>query len=163
MEAKRATILGLSISTRILGYAVVRDHELLAWGVKSFAGAWSGAKQQAIIGFCKKMLHDYGVSGIALKHQHPSRMSCGMGIVCNKLTALVAVLGITLCSLTIREIKVFCSGTDKGKRDVVEAYAKEQYPEYFVNLHTNSEYMKRYYGKLFEAVVCALMADDKEE
>lgn len=159
MEAKRTTILGLSISTRIVGYVVLRDHELLTWGVKSFTGAWSEAKRKEIIGFCKSMLHDYAVTGIALKSIHPSRMSCGMGVVCTQLTALVVTLGIAICSLTIQEIKMFCCGTDRGKREVVEVFAREQYPEYFGNLNTDSEYMNRYYGKLFEALVCAMMVE----
>lgn len=162
MEAKRATILGLSFGNRFVGYAVARDHELLEWGVKNFRGSWSKAKQKEIWTFCQGLIQLHMATGIAIKISHPSRMPCGMGEVCKKLTALVAVLGITACFITIQEIKIFCSGTDKGKRDVVETYAKEQYPEYFGNLNTNSEYMKRYYGKLFEAVVCALMFNEKE-
>lgn len=147
------TVLGISIGTRYVGIALMRNRHLIDCQVKPFPDPWSNAKQAQIIAFLDKYLITHGVQILALKSVCAARSSSGLLDLEREFIILIADYEIDIHQYGIEEIKRLCNG--QANKSGLAAYLSWIYPHLYLAYRKEKGRHKEYYTKMFEAVAVA--------
>lgn len=154
-------ILGISLSTRLMGTAILYDGELSVFRVRTFYGAWNRQKRDNMIRTIKKTVEGHGIHMIALKIPKVPHRSQRIHDLVTDIRQISEELNIKLTICTISCLLKNNEDNKGGnKQDLVQAIIA-RYPNYnqlasFSAKDRNSG--TAYHIKLFEAIVCAEMA-----
>lgn len=144
-------MLGISLGSRSIGIALMRNGKLVDWQVKSFTDAMNEQKLHFIAGSLMKVVREHGVASVVLKL--PLAYEVHINIVTLKKHLLKAfnAKDITVECCTLRDIKTALSKTVCNKQELATCMVA-LYPELrFVYLQEQKA-RNCYYLKLFEAV-----------
>lgn len=144
-------ILGISLSTRIVGMAILENTSLVEYQVKLFKEGWSLEKLERIIACLFTFANEYAVTRIACltpyrHHQTPETMQ-----VLQKLKQACRQKNLTI---TYYPAKALCrlSESSRAKKKALMHGLCLLYPELTIAEKRELRNRKRYYAKLFEAV-----------
>jgi RNase H-fold protein (predicted Holliday junction resolvase) len=148
-----ATILGISLGTRVIGIGVMRDGELMYNRVRTFRSRWSKDKEKAIHGFITRLIEYYSVNYVALKTPDPIKSS-------NRLDDLSEILKqviqkkIDLYSYSLPTVNLGLAIKSRNKNAFMEQIA-ERYPELRKIYLKEVNNRHSYYERMFEAIAIA--------
>lgn len=156
---KARTILGISLGTRSIGIAIIKNRQLNDCRIKTFPEKWSERKQKRIVTFLSSVLHGYHIQTLAIKLPHPirgSRWLCGL---LTEIQSIASRLHIDVHIYYIEDIKWLCN--EVGNKKELGEYIVQLYPEVRYEYEKDKNDKHGYYIKLFEAIASAHLSVDK--
>jgi len=161
MEASTA-ILGVSPGTRTMGLAVLRRGELIEWRVKTFKGNWSKEKRDYILGTIKRMCDYFQVTAIAVKKVDPLRSSTPLNVLTAHLIAHAQRNGMPIAAYSLPELSALSGAKQRNMHGAIAELTLDAYPEVRREYLKEKNNKRKYYFKMFEAILCAHMSHRKE-
>jgi len=153
------TILGIDPGTRFTGIAVLRNRKLVEYQVKTYLGAWSPKKLQAIIIMLAAVIERYGIRDVAVTVPDSLPDSLGFTQLIGSINALCDRKGIRPYYSTLSDLKAkYCGGKGNNK-DLMAAIALK-YPELVLEYRKEEKNKEGYYHKVFEAVAAAALLSE---
>ncbi len=158
------TILGISLGTRSIGVAVLKDGVLLDWKIQCFKHPWNKRKCMLITGTIAKQLVHYEPQFLGLKiptQAHPSR---NISMLLRAIENACELRGIAVqhCSLANLKSWVGCAS-----KSMLMLGLLNRYPELTECYRKELRQKSGYYSKVFEAVGAATcyasMSQDGEQ
>ena len=149
-----ATILGISLGTKLTGVAIIRDAELIDYRVKAFKQRWSKGKQQHILMSIGKLLEYYNVTHVSVKTPDPLRSSKQLNQLTKKLELFLQRRNVVVHMYSIVTAKLGMGIKAQNKNDfmyqIAERYSelRKKYLKEINNRHSYNE-------KMFEAIAVA--------
>lgn len=151
---QKDTVLGLSVGTKLMGLAYVRNGILEDWQVKTFDGKWNRNKQKAIVRVVDRHIERYGIKKVILKVPGSCRSSPAVHALTQALICLCERKSIPVSTCTINRLKDMCEVNNKT--ELMQA-TLVHFPELTYLLAKTRETQKIYYVKIFEAVLATLL------
>jgi hypothetical protein len=161
--AAPSVILGISTDTRTVGLAVLRNGELIDWRVKTFKGVWSKEKLNTILRRVETVLEYYAVTAIATVKADALKESRQQQIFAAELGELAIRKGLRIYGYTIHDLRNASGGRYKNQRKCIADYVLDKYPIVRHEYLKERNNKRQYYFKMFEAVLCAHLANIKEQ
>jgi hypothetical protein len=146
-------VLGISISTRRNGIAVVEGNELKAALIRSRCERWSPQKIHYFIRIYKRYIRLYGVTTVVIKIPRPSHFSLALKQLIQAVDEYVKKQGCLIAYTTIEEIKQRVPSIKN--RNELRKFAVSQYPELINELNKDRRNRQPYYMRMFEATIIA--------
>jgi hypothetical protein len=150
-------ILGISIGTRTMGMAMIKDDLLCEWRIKSLQGAWSNRKLKLTLKYIERYIYNHEVACIALKAPHHSRSSKGLRQISSGIQTIADKHGLSIACYSIEELKLFCNTGSSTNKITLRNYVVEQYPHLAYEFNRELIIKNPYYDKVFAAIVAAKM------
>jgi len=149
-------VLGISLNSRIIGTAVIREQVLVDYSVKLFKQRWSIYKSQEILESVEKQINDYGITSIALTIPYEHYESEETKALIIRIKSYCQAQKINLLSYHPKTFHAFCPEA-KAKKKGLMKYLVGRYPELGIPYKRELRNRQRYYHKLFEAVAAATL------
>jgi RNase H-fold protein (predicted Holliday junction resolvase) len=150
-------VLGISIGTRNVGMAVIKQRKLRDHRIRTFRGKWTTAKCEQITDTIEAIIKRDKITDIALKVPKPSHCSENLEELIDGIRELSDWFGIQIYVFTLPTIKAAYSADGKGTKQVIFAALVERYPQ-LSGKTGSSERSRAYCSKVFEAIVSAELA-----
>jgi RNase H-fold protein (predicted Holliday junction resolvase) len=148
-------ILGISLSRRSVGMALLSYGSLIRWNVQTFQRVDGKDRNRAVIHAIQQFVTKYPVSVVAIKV--PDRLE--------RYAQLVKLMGginvalerqkVTCCFYTLNEVKQFYSEDIRINKQALMQFVLEKYSVLHSAYRTGRDKNKQYYMKIFEAVAVA--------
>ena len=156
MQPKGHTILGISPGTRHLGYAVLKDRELIEWRLKTFRGEWSKEKLQKMLRFIEHEICKYEPNVIALKIPHPKRSSPALNELVKAIQHLAKIYQIEVMLFCIEDLVRLSKDGRQTKKGLID-HLTSNYPSLLNECKKDTNNPKGKYEKVFEAVAAIMV------
>lgn len=154
--AKEA-VLGISLGTRRLGIAIVRNDRLIHFQIQTFPGIWSDKKLRYILSAISGHVQRHTIGGIVVKIPDTLPTSKAFNQLIGSLNILSEDMRVKTRYYTLSDLKIAHAGAEKTSRKwLIESIVK-QHPELLPEYHKEHRNKEAYYYKMFEAVLCAHM------
>ncbi|HYV94625.1 MAG TPA: hypothetical protein VE978_22820 [Chitinophagales bacterium] len=144
-------ILGISPGTRIIGIAVLRNGELIDYGVKCFKERWTQTKKRSLLSNVDKLMEYYGVTVVAIKSCDPTRSSQQLELLSKEIVKVCESKKITVYSYGNATLKLSL-GIKSRNKNALMAEIAELYPELRKMYLKEINNRHSYYEKMFEAI-----------
>lgn len=148
------TILGISLSSRILALAVLRDGELMDYRIQQFQDRWSALKEVRITASMQRFIRDYAITSIALSLPHEQNTSKESKTCLAKVLAGCKKNAAPVTAYEHKTLHNICEGS-KARQKALMCVIAHQFPELKHFLRRELKNRRPYYCKLFEAVAVA--------
>lgn len=145
------SILGISLGSRSIGIAVMRNERLIDWQIKSFADAMNEQKLHIITGSIVRLIRDNDIASLVLKLPLSLELHANLVALKKHLLKTCASKGIAVTSYTLSDIKALVGEGVCNKQELA-ACMVTQYPELRFVYMKEQHARNSYYLKLFEAV-----------
>ena len=155
-------MLGISPGTRTMGLAVLRHGELIEWRIKTYKGVWSKEKLAYILRAIEKMCDYYQVTSVAIKKVDPRRASPQLEVLTEHLIAFAKEKQFSIATYSLPELMEATGRQQRNLHYAIEESMLERYPIVRKEYQKERNNKRRYYAKMFEAVLCAYMQYMKE-
>jgi len=152
-----ATILGISLGTKLIGVAVMRDGELIEHRVRTFKKRWSKDKEKTILTYIEKLIEYYSVSHVALKTPDPLKSSKRLDQL-NENVKEIVQKKTELHNYSLPTVKLGLAIKSHNKNSFMEQIA-ERYPELRKIYLKEINNRHSYYERMFEAIGVARCSD----
>ncbi len=126
---KSSPILGINLGAQKIGFAVLRNSELLRNKVSSFHHRWSEKKLQTLMKAIEKIRVDYGAAAVSLKVPHSSHHTQGLKSLICSLMEFYKSKGILLHMCTIKELKRHSIEEGRKNKKVLVQDMAAKYPD----------------------------------
>lgn len=147
-------MFGISLGTRSYGYAVVKDGELLDWGVKTVGGKWNKKKLKKILHTISVLADVNGVTMVAIKIPDPLPVSKGFMQLIGALNVLFEGKSIPKRYVTLTDLKLWYCNTAKANKIRLLEAIRASHPE--LSITYPDALCRNTHGiKAFEAVAAA--------
>lgn len=147
------TVLGISLGTRSMGTALLRNNYLTDYRTKTFKETWSPIKLKRIISTLENILIHEGVTHLAVKLPHPQRSSLMLTGLLKGIRTLADSKGILIQTFYIEDIKSLYQ--DQPNKVALAKYICQKHPHLCTELGKEMENSSGYYLKMFEAIAVA--------
>lgn len=155
--AANKPILGISISTRMIGLGVIEGHSLLDYSIKLFKERWSETKLQAMLTSLHSCIKDFNIQSIALSSPYEIHQTKEYVELVSRISVLCREKNIPFETYPIREVLSTFKITQKEKKKPLQEALILMYPELEKVKRKITSQKQRYYDKLFEAVGVGLL------
>lgn len=155
-------VLGISLGTRIIGIAVIRDDRLLHWQVRKFKGAWSPKRTQQILVFISQFVRKHEIRLIAVKVPTHGYLSLGLVDLVAELGMYASIANLDMRSFRIHELKEFFAKKSLNRKEMMHSIC-ERFPFLECTYYKEIENRKEYHSKMFEAILAAICLETKRE
>ena len=159
MQLQPTTLLAIDPGTRELGFAVMRNQELLYYGVKTIVNRKKPSNVLQVAGeFVMKMIEKYQPSVLAIEEMFVTQKNSAL---LNIIAAEIKVLAKEQ-NLEVREYaptsvrKSLCQSGRATKREVAKLMS-EQFPELLRYYRRTRAWELDYYASLFDAVAVGVV------
>jgi RNase H-fold protein (predicted Holliday junction resolvase) len=142
-------MIGLSLGTRVIGLAIVKQGRLEFWGTKVFTGAWSARKLVHILNTLETYIKNYNIGCIFIKRPESPQTSEGLEELIDGVKALAKRLHVAFREYSLSDLKNYCNGAET-KKEVI-SYILIHYPEVGKGIHFTTRNTP-YHLKCIEAV-----------
>jgi|SRR5690606_1087629 len=149
-------VLGISLGTRYVGIALLRNGFLTDCRIKPFLSSWSKDKETEILDYLEKYLITNGIQTIAQKFSNPDRSSPQLLDLERGFLKIIDEYQIKIFSYTISDIKELCQNS-KNHHELSD-FLSERYPYLYTAYNKERKQRKEYYKRMFEAVAAAHLA-----
>lgn len=158
---KRDAVLGLSLGTRKIGIAIVKDGDLKDWCVKEFKETWGIAKVQAIMFCLYKLCQLYGITHIAIKIPRKIGKQTGLRRVLMELEQCTKTQHIQMLKYSQDNLKLwYCGSPYSDFQEVIDIIVSRK-PELVHDRRKEQRNYCGYYDVMFQAVAVALILSDE--
>lgn len=147
------TILGISLGTRCMGIALLRNDYLTDYRTKTFKETWSPIKLKRILRTLERIIIHEGVTELALKLPHPKRSSLLLTELQKGIRGLAESNEIGIQTFYIEDIKSLYQ--NQPNKMALAEYVCQKHPHLCTELRKEQEKSTGYYLKMFEAVAVA--------
>ncbi len=127
------TILGIDPGTKEMGIAIIRDHELISFGVHTLR---NGHRPHDLIGQARRIvlaaIEEYGPQVVAIEKPYmlPGKRAAILSVIEQELRGRAEDLGLRVVELTPEEIRQAVVGNPRAtKIDVAEALVAGDFPQ----------------------------------
>jgi hypothetical protein len=151
--------LGISLGTRQLGIALMRNSDLIDWHVRSFPAQWSKNKLKKIVLEIEVLIDDHDVKNIAVKIPGILPTSKGFIQLMGALNVLCEAKGIKAQYYTLKDLQQYFSPEKKVSKDTLAALLALKHSELLTIYNKGKQRRDMYYGKIFEAVAVVSMME----
>jgi len=156
------TILGISLGTRLIGIAVIRNGELIDYRVKTFKQRWSKEKQKEILGFIQTLIEYFTVQEVVVKPCNPLRASKRINQLSLELKKLLGGRKVNTHFYSLATVKLGLAIKSKNKEGLMEAITERYFELRKIYLkEINNRHS--YYEKMFEAIAIAKWCSNEME
>jgi hypothetical protein len=162
MIKEPSTVLGINPGTRYLAIAVLRNHNLLEWRMKTFNGGWSKKKPTKAEGVISDFIKIYQPDVIAVKAVHPSRGSDNLKKVLSKILEITREHRIKSPQFSIKEVESFLAPGRRINKSALSELVVSEFPILQPELQREQQNKSCYYVRIFEAVAIAYLAQQGE-
>lgn len=153
-----ANILGISVGTRNVGFAVIKLRKPTDCRIRTFPGKWTKDKCESIWDIVETWIKRNGITDIMIKIPPPSHCSENLDELIDGIRELGIWFHAKVHTCTIEDIKAAYDIPPKsGKREMVAALI-DKYPQFGQHNWNNGKRAQAYNAKLFEALACAELA-----
>lgn len=152
------SVIGVSLGTRLAGIAIIKNRELITYGVKVFKGAWSKRKQNEILMIFDKLYDHYDVKCIGIKLVSPLHSSNAVDALINCVVERAKQRGVKVMAFALHEIK---KSHGLSKRQSLNEYVAGKYPELRREYEVEQNSFNKYYTRMFEAIAIAVIVESK--
>ncbi|HYV90918.1 MAG TPA: hypothetical protein VE978_04010 [Chitinophagales bacterium] len=156
-----STILGISLGTKLIGIAILRDGELVEHRVRTFKKRWSKDKEKAIHFFIEKLIEYYSVSHVALKTSDPLKASKRLNHLHENIKQAIEKK-IELHNYSLPTVKLGLAIKSHNKNSFMEQIA-ERYPELRKTYLKEINNRHSYYERTFEAIAVVKWCEIENE
>jgi hypothetical protein len=144
-----ASVIGVSLGTRIIGVAVMKNKELIIYKTKTFTGPWTKKKAEQILCYIHSITKYYRIERFAIKTVNPIHSSSGLDDLFDSIMKKSQNMGIEIITYSLQDIK-----------DALKLTSIISIGEFVSNKHLELRklYLKEinsaqtYYSKMFEAI-----------
>jgi hypothetical protein len=145
-------VLGLSVSTRMLGLAVISGGIILDYHIKLRKEPWNASKQEMILASLAPWCSSFPITNVALSIPYAHKTSSQNKTLLESIKRYFTERKIPLCSYPPQALQELCTeASGVSKKEVMKTLA-ELYPELGHYYRKEVENINKYYVKLFEAV-----------
>lgn len=151
MQNTNMSVIGISLGTRAIGFAVRKGNELLEWKVQTLRGEWSVIKLRRILDLLRESINIWKPDELVLKDIRAIKGSPGL----HQLHEHVLDMLITL-NIPYRWI-IFMKGcnTRNVQKEVVETVI-QRFPQLSYLYMASNNGRSKYYKRIFEAIFLTL-------
>lgn len=163
MPQEHGSILGISASTRSIGFAVIRNGELVDWRMKLFKQLWSKKKLESMISFLSRLMESNSISVLSVKIQRSSSRSKNIQYLLSGIKELASEKNVSFQAYSLRDLKNYCKaqGTDTIA-DLIR-YIVHRNPQLAVEYEKECSNRNSYYVKMFEAIIAGMITRNAME
>jgi len=147
------TILGISLGTRIIGFAVMRNGELADYRIKYFKERWTKTKRDAIVAYVKKLIEYYSVTALAIKAPDPIRSTARLNSLTENIKKELDNQNESFFAYSIATVKLGLGIPRMNKRGLMEFIAENYGLRRIYLKEINTRHS--YYERMFEAIALA--------
>lgn len=155
------TLLGISLGTRRIGIAVMKENILLDWRIHSFKDSWSRSKQKDILFVIAGYIEECKVTEISIKKLDPIRNSEPLQNLFSEITMCANRKNIVMKSYSLLQMKKYFSKERTFTKSEMIKQVALQFPELIPEYNRDQKNKTPYYIKIFEAVLVVNMANKK--
>jgi hypothetical protein len=149
------TIIGISLGSRYIGYAILRDTSTLEdWHIHGFKEQWSGTKLRRIIAFLLRIAEFHKATEFAVKLPPLNKKSRLVQKLLKELQAKAIKRGYTFTTYSLEELKAACPAPIKNKRALM-AHVNGLFPCLKRFYDRELAVRNHYHLKVFEAALAA--------
>ena len=145
-----AVILGISITRRAVGLALLKGSELVDWSIHTDNTTAFAAASSAI--------HEHPVSHLSIVASHSKRKEHIKERFAEKYMALTDTRQITTSRHSVYELRKKIPSGRYGSKTALFQYLSEVFPELEATYHKYLQKRNPYLNVVFEAVACAYIA-----
>lgn len=150
------SILGISIGTWEMGYAVISYNDLIRWKIHSFPGAWNVKKAGRIEHRIQQYIDRHNVKAIAVKiPEQITHLSEGIKKIIGIINVLAEDRKLEIHYYTLTDLKRFHSPELYINKKVLIDCILRSYPNLHCIYRKERFNKRKYHFKTFEAVACA--------
>lgn len=127
------TILGIDPGTKEMGLAIIRDRELISFGVHTLR---NGHRPHDVVGQARRIvlaaIEEYGPQVVAIEKPYmlPTKRAAILSVIEQELRARAEDLGLRVVELTPEQIRQSVVGNPRAtKIDVAEALVAGDFPQ----------------------------------
>lgn len=144
-------ILGISLNSRIISFAVLKNLSLYEHDIKLFKERWSVEKMKRMIDCICQYMSDHAIESVSLlipQHHHSNPET---RLLIRKIKEYCKKRQVDICCYAAHELHTLHECTRQKKKALMQALSS-LYPELSLAQKKELSNKKRYYFKLFEAV-----------
>lgn len=145
------SIIGISIGTRSIGIALIRERQLLDWQVKSFKGKMNQQKLYMISGAVLNLMRKYNSTEVVFKMPDRSQVYENVALLKKHLTKSLMSHNVVIYFYSLTDIKTALGVSIYNKQKLLE-WGAGTYKQLKVTYVKELKNKNSYYIKLFEAV-----------
>lgn len=154
--ARNDTKMGISLGTRMIGFALMGDDELLDWRLKTFKGKWSKEKLMKIMMVIERLIEDYAIKNLVVKIPAVYQSSKGLTQLILKLKILGKKQGMKLSLVTFKDILRKFSKKEIMNKKAMVRMAYTRFPEISIEWDKERRNLNPYYIKAIEAILAIM-------
>jgi len=147
------TILGISLGTRIIGFAVMRNGELVDYRIKCFKDRWTRTKRDSIVSYIEKLIDYYSVTAVAIKALAPIRSSARLNALTENVKKELGNHNARVFAYSMVTVKLALGIPHSNQRDLMEFIAERYGLRRLYLKEINNRH--DYYDRMFEAIALA--------
>lgn len=154
-------ILGISLSTRDIGIALMSQGQLIGWKTHSFHGSWSVYKLDSILSRFDRYITQYRIRQVVIKIPPQTHHSKAFLLLLKKLSDLVVYRGCMVSCKTKQNIKEMVP--EVTNTESLMEYVTRHYPILLPERAQELKSRRPYHLKMFEAVLAAHVTKHKSK
>lgn len=154
-------ILGISPGTRFLGFAVLKNGEVVHSYLKAFKGKWNAKKENNIREWLRKQISQYEDVVVAMKKLNPSYAQAQQLSVISMIEQIAREDNLPIYSYSNKDLKQhFCHSTRADPKLLMKAVV-EITQDFMIEYQRELKNSSGYYIKFFEAIALTLLHSAK--
>jgi len=148
-----AIILGVSLGTRIVGFAVMRNGELVNYRIKCFKERWTKAKRDTIVTYVKKLDEYYSITAVAIRACEPIRSSTRLNTLTENIKKELGNYNAKVFAYSMVTVKLGLGIPHANKKGLMEFIAEKYGLRRIYLKEINNRHS--YYERMFESIALA--------
>lgn len=149
-------VLGISLNSRIMGLAVLRDQSLEDYKVKLFKERWCKEKAQKMLNCLLQCIEEYQINRLALMLPEPQYSTSEIASLISQVKARSKSWKLQVACFEPKSLYSLIEPVRAKKRALMQELST-RHPELGFLAQKELKNKKRYYSKLFEAVAAATL------
>ena len=155
MKTHSSCILGLSIGTRKIGTALIKNNHLDCAKVWVFPGRWNDKKLHKMMTKLHQKVHRFKITSIAIKVPSPTHHTIGVKALIAAIKEYCKEKAVSLHVCTIKELKAHGHEEGRKNKKVLIQSLANKYPQLYLKARKEEMNKNRHHTKMFEAVAAA--------
>ena len=148
------TVLGLSLNSRIVSFAVMEGKTLIGYHTSLFKGSYNDTKRDHILKRLQRLLASYTISEIALVYPYEIHATKNITHLLESVETYFKIQNIPVCIYYPETFHLVHEEERKTKKAVMESLC-EWYPDLEKLYRKELRNKSKYYARMFEAVALA--------
>lgn len=149
------TVLGLSLNSRMVAFAIMQGKTLVAYHSSLHKGIYNEAKRDRILTRLTSLLKSYTIHDLALVYPYEIHSTNNITHLLESIEAHFKSQNVPICIYNPEAFHLFCEEEErKTKKAMIESMC-EWYPDLTPLYLKEQRNKSKYYVRLFEAVALA--------